>query len=75
LTLREIEKSRNGALRRPFLDHFLEPWNRHDVDCALALMTELCEAYPLLGYEVVVLPKVGVIEGADLVLRMLAEDP
>ena len=25
-----------------FLDRFLEPWNRHDVDGALALMTDDC---------------------------------
>ena len=25
-----------------FVDRFLEPWNRHDVDGALALMTDDC---------------------------------
>ena len=26
----------------PFVDRFLEPWNLHDVDGALALMTDDC---------------------------------
>jgi len=25
-----------------FVDRFLEPWNRHDVDSALAVMTDDC---------------------------------
>src|ERR1700730_15731730 len=39
--LREIERSRNGALRRHICGSLSgEPWNRHDVDGALALMTD-----------------------------------
>jgi ketosteroid isomerase-like protein len=34
-----------------FVDRFLEPWNRHDVDGALALMTDDCvwEVTPTAG--------------------------
>ena len=28
-----------------FVDRFREPWNRHDVDGALALMTDDCTWY------------------------------
>jgi predicted ATPase len=44
---------------------------RHAFDAAVAEYERLLEAYPALGYEVVVLPKDSVAERADFVLRML----
>jgi predicted ATPase len=44
---------------------------RHDLAAAEAEYQRLLEAYPRLGYEVVLLPKVGVAERADLILRIL----
>jgi len=63
--------------RRVFLT---PPWSeiyvkdaerRHDQDAALAEYFRLLEAYPSLGYEVIILPKVGVAERADFVLKTL----
>ena len=45
---------------------------RHDVEAAIAEYERLQNAYPLSGYEVVILPKVGVAERADFVLHTLA---
>lgn len=46
---------------------------RHGFNAALAEYSRLLEAYPSLGYDVVVLPKVGVAERADIVLTTLAQ--
>ena len=46
---------------------------RHDFDAAVAEYTRLLDVYPLLGYEVTILPKVGVPERADFVFHTLAE--
>jgi len=46
---------------------------RHGLDAAIAEYSRLLEAYSSLGYEVSVLPKVGVAERADFVLDALAE--
>jgi predicted ATPase len=43
----------------------------HGFDAAVAEYQRLVAAYPALGYEVTVLPKVGVAERAELVLRTL----
>src|SRR5215470_15972169 len=43
----------------------------HGFDAAVAEYQRLVTAYPALGYEVTVLPKVGVAERAELVLRTL----
>jgi predicted ATPase len=48
-----------------------DPERRHGLDEALAEYERLLEVYPSLGYEVVVLPKVGVAERADFVLARL----
>jgi predicted ATPase len=50
-----------------------DPERRHDFDAALAEYDRLSRVYPALGYEVIVLPKVGVSERADFVLRALGE--
>jgi predicted ATPase len=49
-----------------------DPERRHHLDAALAEYDRLSHVYPALGYEVITLPKVGVHERADLVLRALA---
>ena len=46
---------------------------RHGLGAALAEYSRLLEAYPSLGYEVSILPKVAVTERADFVLSALAE--
>jgi predicted ATPase len=49
-----------------------DPERRHGFDTAIAEYSRLLEVYPSLGYEVVVLPKVGVAERTDFVLATLA---
>jgi predicted ATPase len=44
---------------------------RHGFDAALAEYSRLLAAYPALGYEVIVLPKVSITERADFVLEAL----
>jgi predicted ATPase len=46
---------------------------RHGLDAAIAEYSRLLEVYPSLGYEVSVLPKVGMAEQADFVLDALAD--
>ena len=46
---------------------------RHGLERALAEYCRLLEVYPALGYEISILPKTGVPERADFVLRALAE--
>jgi predicted ATPase len=46
---------------------------RHGFDDAVAEFRRLIKVYPSLGYEVVPLPKVGVRERADFVLRALKD--
>jgi predicted ATPase len=52
--------------------HVTDPERRHGLDAALAEYSRLLKAYPSLGYETFVLPKVGVAERADFILRTLA---
>ena len=71
-----------GQLHRYHRSVFLAPpWpeiyradaeRRHDVEAATAEYARLQNAYPSAGYEVITLPKVGVIERADFVLHTLA---
>jgi predicted ATPase len=44
---------------------------RHDMDAAIAEYERLSQVYPSLGYEVITLPKIGVGERADFILRTL----
>jgi predicted ATPase len=46
---------------------------RHNPAVAVAEYYRLFKAYPSLGYEVLILPRVGVVERADFVLRTLKE--
>ncbi len=48
---------------------------RHGLDTAVAECERLRAVYPALGYDVTILPKIGVAERADFVLRALAEQP
>jgi len=50
-----------------------DPERRHGLDAAFAEYSRLLDAYPSLGYEVSILPKVAVTERASLVLSALAE--
>jgi predicted ATPase len=49
-----------------------DPERRHGFDEARAEYERLERAYPALGYEVVILPKIGVAERADFVLARLS---
>jgi predicted ATPase len=46
----------------------------HDFNAALAEYSRLLEAYPSLGYDVMVLPKVGVVELANIVLTAFTQE-
>jgi predicted ATPase len=59
---------------------FVPPWpeiyavdseRRHSLSAAVVEYSRLLETYPSLGYEVVVLPKVSVLERADFVVGTL----
>jgi predicted ATPase len=53
-----------------------DPERRHGVEAAEAEYSRLLEAYPALGYEVSILPKVSVSERADFIERaLLASEP
>ena len=54
--------------------HASDPERRQGFDAALAEYERLEKAYPALGYEPVILPKVPVGERADFVLARLAGD-
>ena len=45
---------------------------RHNLDAGVVEYERLIDACPALGYEVTILPKVGVAERAEFVLRTLA---
>jgi predicted ATPase len=49
-----------------------ESERRHGLDAGVAEYQRLVDAYPALGYEVTILPKVGIAERAEFVLRTLA---
>lgn len=48
---------------------------RHGFDTAIAEYSRLLEVYPSLGYEVLLLPKIGVAERADYLLAALSHSP
>ena len=61
---------------------FTPPWpeiyatdaeRRHDLDAAIAEYDRLLRAYPSLGYQVVTLPKVSVLERVGFILHTLME--
>jgi predicted ATPase len=53
--------------------YLTDPERRHGLDAAVAEYLRLLEIYPSLNYEVFILPKIGVTERADLVLKALTE--
>jgi predicted ATPase len=55
--------------------YMIDRERRHKPAAAVAGYYRLLKAYPSLGYEVSVLPRVGVVERAEFVLRMLEESP
>jgi predicted ATPase len=44
---------------------------RHSLDAGVAEYQRLIDAYPMLGYEVLILPKFAVAERAEFVLHRL----
>jgi predicted ATPase len=48
-----------------------DPERRHGFSTALAEYSRLIGTYPTLGYEILILPKVGVSERADFILNTL----
>ena len=58
----------------PWPEIFLrDPERRHGLDSAVAEYLRLLEIYPSLNYQVSILPKIGVSERADFVLKTLME--
>jgi predicted ATPase len=55
--------------------YMMDRERRQSPTAAVAEYYRLLKAYPSLGYEVSVLPRVGVVERADFVLRTLEEQP
>jgi predicted ATPase len=53
--------------------YFTDPERRHGLDSAVAEYLRLLEIYPSLNYEVSIVPKIGVRERADFVLKALME--
>jgi len=53
--------------------YLTDPERLHGLDFAVAEYLRLLEVYPSLDYEVFVLPKIGVAERADFVLKALME--
>lgn len=53
--------------------YLTDPERRHGFEFAVAEYSRILEIYALLGYEVMILPKIEVAERADFVLRALAE--
>jgi len=45
---------------------------RHSLEAGVAEYQRLVDAFPALGYEVTILPKIGVAQRAEFVLRTLA---
>ncbi|NUQ30492.1 MAG: AAA family ATPase [Acidobacteriaceae bacterium] len=48
-----------------------DPERRHSFDDAVAEYDRLLKTYPILGYEVILLPKIGIRERADFVIETL----
>jgi predicted ATPase len=51
--------------------YVIDSERRHDLSAAVAEYQHLLNAFPSLGYEVIILPKAGVPERADFILRQL----
>jgi predicted ATPase len=65
---------RRVFLTPPWPEIYLtDPERRHGLDAAVAEYLRLLEIYASLDYEVFILPKIGVTERADFVLKALTE--
>ena len=65
---------RRVFLAPPWPEIYLtDPERRHGFESAVAEYSRLLEIYAVLGYEVMILPKIEVPQRADFVLRALAE--
>ena len=65
---------RRVFLTPPWPEIYLtDPERRHGLDSAVAEYLRLLEIYPSLGYEVSIVPKIGVAERADFILKALKE--
>lgn len=65
---------RRVFLTPPWPEIYLtDPERRHGLDSAVAEYLRLLEIYPSLGYEVSILPKIGVAKRADFILKALKE--
>ena len=72
--LQSCRYHRRVFLAPPWRDIYVtDPERHHGFDAALAEYSRLLKAYPSLGYEVLVLPKEGVVERADFVLSALGQ--
>jgi predicted ATPase len=68
--------SRRVFLAPPWPEIYVnDPERGHGFDAALAEYARLLDAYPSIGYDVFILPKVGLSERADFVLDTLAAAP
>jgi predicted ATPase len=66
---------RRVFLAPPWPEIYLkDPERRHNLEDALAEYTRLLDAYSALGYEISLLPKVGVKDRAEFVLEALKND-
>jgi predicted ATPase len=54
--------------------YLTDPDRRHGLDSAVAEYLRLLEIYPSLGYEVSIIPKIGVAERADFILKALTTE-
>ncbi len=52
-----------------------DPERRHGIEAAEAEYFRLLEAYPALGYDISILPKISVSERADFIERALSKAP
>jgi len=52
-----------------------DPERRHGYDAAVIEYERLVETYPMLGYEIILLPKIAVEARADFVIAALAAGP
>ena len=72
-------KSTHRYHRRVFLAppwpeiYVTDPERRHGLDAAITEYERLLQVYPSLGYEVTLLPRVGVAQRADFVLEPLSD--
>jgi predicted ATPase len=66
---------RQVFLAPPWPDiHVIDEERRHGLSEATTEYEHLVRAFPALGYQIVLLPKVSVVDRAELVLRTLEDE-